>query len=69
MANAHALEENTRDVIDPLISKKKLAVSAFRPAAEAVRIRSFSTHPKPNGYGSTRRTGMFWFIFIRPWYQ
>jgi hypothetical protein len=23
MANAHALEENTRDVIDPLISKKR----------------------------------------------
>jgi hypothetical protein len=52
-----------------LFPKKKLAASAFRPATEAVRIRSFSTHPKPNGYGSTRRTGMFWFIFIRLWYQ
>ena len=56
MANAHALEENTR-------------ASAFRPATEPVRIRSFSIRPKPNGYGSTRKTRMFSFTFIRPWYR
>ena len=48
---------------------KKLAASAFRAAMGPVRIRSFSTRPRPNGYGSTHRTRMFSFIFIPPWYR
>ena len=67
MANAHALEENTRDVIDPLISNKQACCISICSSYGAAQVRYFSIRPKPNGYGSTRRTKMFSFIFIRPW--
>jgi hypothetical protein len=69
MANAHALEENTRDVIDPLISSKEACCVSIRPATGPVQIRSFSTRLRPSGYGNTRRIRMFSFISIRPWYR
>jgi len=51
----------------PSFPAKKHAPSAFAAATEPARIKSFSTRPKPNGYGSTRRPKMFSFTFIRPW--
>ena len=60
MANAHALEEKTRDVIDPLISSKEVyGISISSKLRCGLQIRYSSTRLRPSGYGSTHRTRMF----------
>ena len=67
MANAHALEESSRDVIDPLISNKEARCISITSSYGAGPDQIFLDSPKANGCGSTRRPRMFSFTFILPW--
>jgi hypothetical protein len=67
MANAHALEESCRPVVEEMISKGDAKAIAVLPATVTARIASSSTAPRLNGCGSLRKRMISWSTFIHRW--
>jgi hypothetical protein len=63
MANAHALEEACRPIVEDMISQGGAKAIAVASSTATARIAPSSTAPRLNGYGNLRQRMTSWFTF------